>query len=108
MESSNKNLIDAHCRGDTAAFGEIVRRYGAGVLGYLIRMSGNRQQAEDFFQETFKRVHEKAHTYRGGNFKSWLFTIATHTAINALRRQKRLPVLSLNQNPDCTGRNCAQ
>lgn len=105
MENTDESLIEAHRRGDTAAFGQLVRRYGDHLLGYLIRMSGSRDQAEDLFQETFKRVHEKAHTYRGGSFKSWLFTIATRTAIDNLRRRKRQSILSLDQNPDCDGQN---
>ncbi len=107
MEQSDNSLIKAHRRGDREAFGELVRRYGDGVLGYLVKMSRNREQAEDFFQETFKRVHEKAHTFRGSNFKSWLFRIATHVAIDGLRKRKRLRIVSINQPLDCPdGNNC--
>ena len=106
MEKTDNSLIEAHRRGDREAFGELVRRYGDGVLGYLVKMSRNREQAEDLFQETFKRVHEKAHTYRGSNFKSWLFRIATHVAIDGLRKRKRLRVVSLNQPLDCPGGDC--
>jgi RNA polymerase sigma-70 factor (ECF subfamily) len=108
MENSDKSLIDAHRQGDPKAFGELVRRYGDSVLGYLIRMSGNREQAEDLFQETFKRVHEKAHTFRGPQFKSWLFRIATRVAIDGMRRHKRLRVVSLNRELDCTDQNSGQ
>jgi len=101
MDSTDKSLIDAHLKGDPTAFGELLRRYGDSVLGYLMRMSSNREQAEDFFQETFKRVHEKAYTLRGNQFKSWLFQIATRVAIDGLRRRRRLRVISLNQKLDC-------
>ncbi|NIO40414.1 MAG: sigma-70 family RNA polymerase sigma factor [Burkholderiales bacterium] len=47
-------------------------------------------------------MHEKAHTFRGTAFKSWLFTIATHVAIDGLRRRRRLQVVSLNHKLDCT------
>lgn len=102
MESTDKSLIEAHCKGDPKAFGELVRRYGDGILGYLRRMSRNRHEAEDLFQETFKRVHEKAHTFRGSQFKSWLYTIATNAAIDGIRRGKRMRMVSLNQKLDCT------
>ena len=101
MEYSDENLIAAHLQGDATAFGELVRRYGDGVLGYLTRMTGNRDQAEDLFQETFQRVHEKARTFRGENFKGWLFTIATRLTIDKARRRKRRPILSLHQAGDC-------
>jgi len=101
MESTDKSLIEAHCKGDPKAFGELVRRYGDGLLGYLTRMSRNRHEAEDLFQETFKRVHEKAHTFRGSQFKSWLFRIATNAAIDGMRRDKGKRMVSLNQKIDC-------
>jgi len=105
MENTDKSLIEAHCRDDKTAFGELVRRYGDSILGYLMRMSRNRDEAEDLFQETFKRVHEKAHTFRGSQFKSWLFTIATNVTIDGFRRRRRMRVVSLNQRLDCTDRN---
>ncbi len=105
MENTDKSLIEAHCKGDKTAFSELVRRYGDGLFGYLMKMSKNRHQAEDLFQETFKRVHEKAHTFHGSQFKSWLFTIATNVAIDGLRRRRRMRVVSLNQKLDCTDQN---
>jgi RNA polymerase sigma-70 factor (ECF subfamily) len=108
MENTDKSLIDAHRQGDPAAFGELVRRYGDSVLGYLIRMSGNREQAEDLFQETFKRMHEKAHTFRGPQFKGWLFKIATRLALDGMRRGKRIKAVSLNQQLDCDTPNSEQ
>jgi RNA polymerase sigma-70 factor (ECF subfamily) len=108
MENTDKSLIDAHCQGDPSAFGELVRRYGDSVLGYLIRMSSNREQAEDLFQETFKRVHEKAHTFRGPQFKGWLFKIATRVALDGFRRGRRIKAVSLNQQLDCGNPNSEQ
>ncbi len=101
MVNTDRSLIDAHRQGDETAFGELVRRYGDSLLGYLTRMTGSREQAEDLFQETFKRVHEKADTFRGNRFKPWLFTIATRVAIDGFRRCERLRVVSLNQKLDC-------
>jgi RNA polymerase sigma-70 factor (ECF subfamily) len=101
MQSTDESLINAHCRGEPTAFAELVRRYGGSVLRYLTRMSGNREQADDLFQETFKRVHEKAHTFRGSRFKPWLFTIATRVAVDGLRKRRRLRVLSMSEKLDC-------
>jgi RNA polymerase sigma-70 factor (ECF subfamily) len=108
MKNADKSLIDAHCQGDPAAFGELLRRHGNNVLGYLTRMSGNREQAEDLFQETFKRVHEKAHTFRGPQFKGWLFKIATNVALEGIRRSKRTKTISLNQQFDCDNSSSEQ
>jgi RNA polymerase sigma-70 factor (ECF subfamily) len=103
MDNTDKSLVEAHCRGDQRAFAELVRRYGANVLGYLIKVSGSRDEAEDLFQETFKRVHEKAHTLRGNNFRPWLFKVATNTAMDGLRRRGRTKMVSLNERLDGQG-----
>lgn len=106
MEHTDNSLMAAHCSGDSTAFAELVRRYGDTVLGYLVRMTADREQAEDLFQETFRKVHEKAHTFRGNSFKSWLFTIATRAAIDYLRQRKRRPTVSLNRPLGCADGNC--
>ena len=106
MEDTDKNLIDAHINGDAAAFAELIRRYGDGLLGYLMRICSDRQQAEDIFQETFKRVHEKANMFRGDGFKNWLYTIASRIAIDDFRRSDKVRLVSLNQTPDCDGDDC--
>ncbi len=108
MDKTDKNLIDAHLQGDQEAFGELVRRYGDSLLGYLTKICRNREQAKDLFQETFRKVHEKAHTLRSSQFKSWLYTIATRVAMDNLRGNKRVRVVSLNQPASCDGNNCPE
>ena len=106
MQNSDKSLVDAHCKGSTTAFAELLQRYGSIVLGFLIQMTGNYQQAEDLFQETFKRLHEKADSFRGTNLKPWLLKIATNMAINNSRKNKNLKLISLDQEIECKNGNC--
>ena len=101
VDRTDKNLIEAHRRGEPAAFGEIVRRHGGSVLGYLMKMTGSLQHAEDLFQETFLRVHRKAHTLRGDSIRPWIFAIATRVALQYFRRRRKLHVVSLDCESDC-------
>jgi RNA polymerase sigma factor (sigma-70 family) len=106
MMNTDKSLIEAHCRGDQKAFGEIINRYGDSVLGYLIKMTGDKEHAEDLFQETFKKVHEKSHTFKGTEFKSWLFRIATNVTYDGFRKKKRTETHGIKvnlDNTDCDG-----
>jgi len=101
MERTDELLMEAYRNGDQAAFFDLVHRYKNLLFGYLMRMTQNRETAEDLFQETFLRVHRNAHTYRiGTRFKSWLFTIATHIAIDRLRRNSRRPLSQSLENDD--------
>ncbi len=77
-------------------------------MGYLTKICRNREQAQDLFQETFKRVHEKGHTLKSSHFKSWLYTIATRVAMDSLRRSNRVRMVSLNEKIDCDGNNCPE
>lgn len=110
-ERSDEALIAAHNLGETTAFAELVRRYGDSLLGYLHRISANRDEAEDLFQETFRRVHENAASYSGkGKFRSWLYAIATNVARDGLRKARRQgTMISLNQpNEDCSQGGCGE
>jgi len=108
MDKTDKSLIDAHLQGDSEAFGELVRRYGDSLLGYLTKICRNREQAKDLFQETFRKVHEKAHTLKSSHFKSWLYTIATRVAMDSSRRSNRVRTVSLNSRAGCDGDNCPE
>lgn len=109
-ERSDEVLIADHQQGEPTAFAELVRRYGDALLGYLHRVSADRDEAEDLFQETFRRVHQNAHSYKGrGKFRSWLYAIATNVARDGLRKAKRQKtMISLNQHYEhcCQNGNC--
>lgn len=101
MERTDKSLIEAHCGGCETAFTEVVGRYGGIVLGYLVNFCGDRQLAEDYFQETFQKAYLKANTFRGANLKPWLLTISTRVAIDGLRRNKKFRAVSL-EDENCS------
>src|SRR5207248_1542373 len=53
---------------------------------------------DDVFQNTFLQLYTKINTYEPGRpVRPWLYTIATHQAVDALRRGGRHPSLSLDQ-----------
>jgi RNA polymerase sigma-70 factor, ECF subfamily len=103
MEADEKGLLQCFMRGDRTTLEQIIRLYGDGLFGYLMKMSGDRETAEDYFQETFSRVCEKAGTFRGGNLRAWIFRIATNVAMDGFRKEKRQPMLRLSQIQDCDG-----
>jgi RNA polymerase sigma-70 factor (ECF subfamily) len=86
------------CRGQTEAFGVLVRRYERELYGYLRRYLGDGNMAEDVFQNTFLQLYLKSSQYELGRpVRPWLYTVATHQAIDALRRDARHQILSLDQ-----------
>lgn len=95
---SDEDLLARFQRGQTEAFGALVRRYERELYGYLRRYLGDSTLADDVFQNTFLALYTKVGQYQPGRpVRPWLYTIATHQAIDALRRSNRHQALSLDQ-----------
>jgi RNA polymerase sigma-70 factor (ECF subfamily) len=85
-QASDADLIERVRSGQTAAFAEIIDRYKDPLVGYLVRMLGNRERAEDLAQDAFLRLYQRSGNYQErGQLKAYLFRIAT----NQLRSEER-------------------
>lgn len=95
---SDEELMKCFRRGQSEAFGLLVRRYERELYGYLRRYLADASLAEDVFQNTFLQVY-----LRSGQFdtskplRPWLYTIATHQAIDAMRRNGRHQAVRLDE-----------
>lgn len=91
---SDEALMQAFAAGDAAAFDMLYARHRRGLYGYLARLLPTEAgAADDLFQETWLRVARGRAAYRPrAAFRTWLFTIARHLAIDHLRRHR--PVLA--------------
>ena len=100
---SDEELLGCFRRGQREAFGVLVRRYEGELYGYLRRYLGDGNLADDVFQNTFLQLFTKIGKYEEGRpVRPWLSTIATHQAIDALRRNGRHPTVSLDQEREET------
>lgn len=89
---------------DPDDFNELVRRYERELYRYLARYLGNPALAEDVFQNTFLQVHLKRALYEDGRpVRPWLYSIATHQAVDALRKAGRHPTVSLDRRTSSAG-----
>src|SRR4051812_36342712 len=75
--------------GDGASFGVLLEKHRSSVVHFLYRMVQNAAVSEELAQEVFLRVYRSRATYEPtAKFTTWLFRIATHLALNALRDGK--------------------
>src|SRR5271168_1343207 len=75
---------------DERAFEEIVRLYRDKVFGLVLRMVGNREEADDLAQEVFITVLKSIHTFRGDSkFSTWLYRIAANRTKNRMKYLQR-------------------
>jgi RNA polymerase sigma-70 factor, ECF subfamily len=75
-------------RRDPDLLDRLIEQYQHRLLRYLICLAGNRDLAEDLFQETWIRVLERGHQYDGRReFSTWLYAVARNLTIDYLRRR---------------------
>jgi RNA polymerase sigma-70 factor, ECF subfamily len=98
ISCSDEELLSRLQGGERECFGLLVRRYQRELFGYLRRYLGDAEMAEDVFQSTFLQVFQKIGQYEPARpAKPWIYTIATHQAIDAMRRAGRKSMISLEQ-----------
>jgi RNA polymerase sigma-70 factor (ECF subfamily) len=67
---------------------ELIVRYQHRLLRYLLFLTGNRDTAEDLFQEVWMRVLVHGGQFNGrSRFETWLFTIARNLVIDQRRKR---------------------
>jgi RNA polymerase sigma-70 factor (ECF subfamily) len=89
MDEETREIARGLRRRDPDLLDELIGRYQYRLPRYLWTLTGNREAAEDLFQETWIRVLEKSHQYNPSwRFEAWLFSIARNLAIDHLRRRQ--------------------
>jgi RNA polymerase sigma-70 factor (ECF subfamily) len=86
-------LMSAFAAGDVQAFEWLYQRHHAALYRFVRRLLGRdaAAQADEVFQDTWLRVVHAKERYvpQGASFRTWLFTLAHHRAIDVLRRAGR-------------------
>ncbi|NNF40771.1 MAG: RNA polymerase sigma factor [Woeseiaceae bacterium] len=76
--------------GDLAAFDTLYRRHNDPLYRYLLRLSQNRDTADDLFQEVWGKIVKTRARYRPtARFTTFLYRVAHNCFIDHLRRNKR-------------------
>lgn len=86
---TDEELLELARRGDQRAFGRIVERYEPAVAAVVTGMLGRGAEAEDVGQETFIRLYQRLHQFRGeAHLRTYITRIAINQALKALRRRQ--------------------
>src|SRR5215472_13884605 len=89
MQDEAKSIARGLQKRDPDLLDRLIEQYQYRLFRYLMHISGNKERAEDFFQETWIRVLERGHQYDGkSKFEAWLFAIARHLVIDWQRSKK--------------------
>lgn len=76
-------------RGEIA---NLLDQYGGMIYGLCLRLTGDEDEAEDLFQETFLQAYRKWDQFRGeAKPSTWLYTIAVRKYLRMQRRRSGEP-----------------
>ena len=94
-------LIDQILQGDTDAFAQLVEAYQDKVYALCLRMTNDREEAEDLAQEAFVKVWRGLKFYKHeAAFSTWLYRLTSNVCIDFLRQKKRRSALSLTSQEE--------
>lgn len=89
----DRELVDAVLANRPGAFERLVREHQRLCWHLILRMVRNPEDARELCQDTFLRVHQCLHQYRGEcALKSWIGRVAYSIALRHLQR-KRIPLV---------------
>lgn len=95
MDEPDPQILNSARRGDTNAFGELVRAYQGDVWRLCLHLTGDRTLADDITQDAFVRAFRFLPRFRGdAKFSTWVFTIARNCALDEMRKSKRRQLLA--------------
>lgn len=86
---SDEDLVRKAAAGIREAFELLVRRHQKPLVGYLHRLVGGREAASDLAQDVFIKVYLSMGSFDPRyRFTTWLYRIASNSAIDHLRRRQ--------------------
>jgi RNA polymerase sigma-70 factor, ECF subfamily len=84
-------IVQRAQEGDGAAFEALFQRYERPIYGFIYRMMGNPDDANDLTQECFIRAYRALpQTSADLNVSAWLHRIASNACLDVLRRRQRI------------------
>jgi RNA polymerase sigma-70 factor (ECF subfamily) len=93
VRQENLAISEGLKRQDAGLLDQLIVRYQHRLIRYLLYLTGNREVAEDLFQDVWMRVLVRGGQFNGqSRFETWLFTIARNLLID-LRRKRTMSSL---------------
>ena len=85
---SDKSYIEKVLKGETEYFARLLERYSKQVFSLIVKIVGNREDAEELTQDVFMKVYDSLSQFRGEcSFSTWIYRIAYHKAVSAARKK---------------------
>lgn len=90
---TDKQLVNKYIEGENAAFGVLLSRHQSKVYFYILKITQDKELAEDLFQDTFIKAItsiQQGKYVENGKFLGWIYRIAHNLVIDHFRREKNI------------------
>jgi RNA polymerase sigma factor (sigma-70 family) len=92
-------FIEQVLNGRVNAFSHLIDRHKDRAFNLALRISGNREEAEEIAQDAFLKAYRALGRFRmKSSFETWLYRIVYNTAISLVRARKK-GILSIEDFP---------
>jgi len=92
-DTPDAELMQAFAAGDARAFDSLYQRHHSALYRFVKRLMGKAgaAQVDEVFQDTWERAIQSRKTWQPGAaaWRTWLFTLAHHRAVDCLRKLGR-------------------
>ncbi len=90
-------LVEQFQKGNRTMFDTLYEKYQKPIFLFIYRIVSNKEASEDILQEVFLKAFRNLRTMKNKSFRSWLYTIAHHTAIDHIRKHN-ISLQELDEN----------
>jgi RNA polymerase sigma-70 factor (ECF subfamily) len=86
---TDRYYIEKILAGETEHFSVLMARYDRPVFSLIVKMTENREDAEELTQDVFLKVFRSLSTFQGNSsLSTWIYRIAYNTVVSATRKQR--------------------
>ncbi len=94
-----KEIVSGCLRNDRKSQEQIFKLFYGKMLGVCMRYTNDRDTAQEIVQDSFIKVFEKLKLFdNSGSFEGWIKRVVVNTAIDHIRKSKKDPFLTDNDN----------
>jgi RNA polymerase sigma-70 factor (ECF subfamily) len=98
---TDEEMMSAYARGDRAAFAALFQRWAPRLHAFFLRSLREPALADDLLQTTFLKVHRARASFQPLlRLRGWIYSIATSELREELRRRRRAPLATRDQQDE--------
>lgn len=90
MTNKDQLIIDKILKGNTNAYAALVNTYKDLVFSLALKMTKNREEAEEISQDTFIKAYKNLSKFKGDSkFSTWLYKITYHNCLDSFKKNEK-------------------